>query len=93
MATSDSLAIVTLLVAMVSMTLSSMALWPQWKHAVRVLRDVVLWTALVLVVVGATTIGWRHHRTAQRRANFARDTSQWQQQGSSSNSYESVTWR
>jgi large-conductance mechanosensitive channel len=45
------LTVIALLAAIVSMVLSSIALWPQWKHGLSVVRDFVLWAALVFVVV------------------------------------------
>ena len=66
MSTSDGLTIVTLIVASFSMLLSSLALWPQWRHALAFLRDIVLWVTLVAIVVGAATMGWRHYRVSNR---------------------------
>jgi MFS superfamily sulfate permease-like transporter len=62
----DWLNVVTLVVAIVSMVLSSMALWPQWKSSLVKLRDGVLWFALIFVIVAIATIGWS--RFSQRRA-------------------------
>ena len=45
------LSVIALIVAIVSMVLSSIALWPQWKHGLGVVRDLVLWAALAFVVV------------------------------------------
>jgi hypothetical protein len=45
------LTVIALIAAIVSMVLSSIALWPQWKHGLSVVRDLVLWAALVFVVV------------------------------------------
>lgn len=66
MNTSDGLTIVTLIVASISMLLSSLALWPQWRNALAFLRDIVLWLILVFIVVGAATMGWRHYRVSNR---------------------------
>ncbi len=66
MSKSDGLTIVTLVVASISMLLSCLALWPQWRHALAFLRDIILWAALLFLVVGAATLGWRYHRLSNR---------------------------
>ena len=66
MNTSNGLTIVTLIVAAISMLLSSLALWPQWRHALAFLRDIVLWMTLMFIVVGAATMGWRYYRVSNR---------------------------
>ena len=60
---SESLNLATLIVALMSMTLSCMALWPQCRDGVALIRDAILWAALIAVVVGATTLGWRSFQT------------------------------
>lgn len=59
MIATDSLMIATLIMSIVSMILSCMALWPQCKDGLVVVRDRVLWIALVAVVVGGATLAWR----------------------------------
>jgi len=51
MTPTDGLTIVTLVMAIISMILSSIALWPHWKDSLAVVRDGVLWIALILIVV------------------------------------------
>ena len=62
MTTSDFLTLVTLVLASVSLLLSSIALWPQSRQVLSLVRDVVLWMVLVFVFVGIATVGWRHFR-------------------------------
>ena len=57
----EGLTIVTMIVAIISMSLSCMALWPQWKDKVAKARDMVLWMALVAVVVAAVTMAWNRY--------------------------------
>ena len=59
MFTQQTLAVAALLTSIVSMLLSMIALWPQWKDQLAVLRDFVLWTALAVMVVGIVGINWR----------------------------------
>ena len=62
---SDGLTIVTLVMAIISMSLSCMALWPQWKDSLAMVRDVVLWMAMVAVLVAVVTVSWnRYARTS-----------------------------
>lgn len=58
----EGLTLATLVLAIISMTMSIMVLWPQCRHGMAAVRDVVLWMALVFVVVGALTVGWRRVR-------------------------------
>ena len=67
MALVHNLTLITLVVATMSMLLSAMALWPQWKHGLAFIRDAVLWTALVVVVIGVATIGWRNYRISNQK--------------------------
>ena len=60
----EGLTIITLIMASISMLLSSMALWPQWKSSLAALRDAVLWMALVFVIVVAVTFGWKHYASS-----------------------------
>jgi uncharacterized membrane protein YdbT with pleckstrin-like domain len=57
----EGLTIATLIVALISMVLSCMALWPQWKDKVAKVRDMVLWMALVAVVVAVVTMAWNRY--------------------------------
>lgn len=59
----EGLTIVTLVMAIISMALSSLALWPQWKDSLAVIRDVVLWMALVIFLVAVATLGWKRYAT------------------------------
>ena len=61
----ESLACLALVMSVISMVLSSIALWPQWKNGISVLRDIVLWAALIFVVVGTLNILWRKQTTGQ----------------------------
>lgn len=58
MTATEGLTVVTLVVALISMLLSCMALWPQWKDSLAVVRDTVLWMAVVVVLVAAATVSW-----------------------------------
>ena len=89
MSTSDGLTIVTLIVASISMLLSSLALWPQWRHALAFLRDIALWVTLVFVVVGAATMGWRYLRVSNRAP--AAPVDRWEQSANAPLP-ESVSW-
>jgi hypothetical protein len=57
--TTEVLTIATLVMAIFSMLLSSMALWPQLKDKLASLRDTVLWMAMVAILVAAVTMGWK----------------------------------
>jgi hypothetical protein len=41
------------------------------------LRDIVLWVALVFIVVGAATMGWRYYRVSNRAPAVPAD--RWEQ--------------
>ena len=58
---SEGLTIATMIMAIISMVLSCMALWPQWKDKVAKVRDMVLWMALVAVVVAVVTMAWNRY--------------------------------
>ena len=68
---------VTLILASISMLLSTLALWPQWRNALAFLRDIVLWATLVFIVVGVATMGWRYHRVSNRAPDVPND--RWEQ--------------
>ena len=57
----EGLTIATMVMAMISMILSCMALWPQWKDKVAKVRDMVLWMALVAVLVAVATVAWNRY--------------------------------
>ena len=57
MITQPSLTIVALAIACLSMLLSLVALWPQWKDQFAAARDVILWAALAVVVVAVVKSG------------------------------------
>ena len=61
------LTVIALIAAIVSMVLSSIALWPKWKHGLAVVRDVVLWVALAFFVV--LLINGRARRAAETDAS------------------------
>ncbi len=62
----ESLACLALVMSVISMVLSSIALWPQWKTGISVVRDFVLWAALIFVVVGVLNVFWRKQTAADR---------------------------
>ncbi len=74
---SDGLTIVTLVVASISMILSSIALWPRSREALSFVRDVTLWVIFLFVFVGAATLGWRQYRLANRDFENAVQTEHW----------------
>lgn len=59
MFTQQTLTLAVLATSIVSMLLSMIALWPQWKDQLAVLRDFVLWTALAVFVIGLLGVNWR----------------------------------
>ncbi len=67
MMTQQTLAILALATSVVSMLLSMVALWPQWRDQFAVLRDVVLWAALAVVVIGLVSIGWQQSSSSKPR--------------------------
>jgi len=56
----EVLMIITLIMAMISMTLSSLALLPHLRPGAVIVRDAVLWGALVVVFVSLVGLGWRY---------------------------------
>ena len=58
----ETVAILALGVAALSLTMSCVALWPQLKNGFAILRDGVLWIALIAVVSGAGSMIWRGYR-------------------------------
>jgi hypothetical protein len=59
MFTQQTLTLAALATSIISMLLSMIALWPQWKDQLAVLRDFVLWTALAVFVIGFLGVNWR----------------------------------
>jgi uncharacterized membrane protein YfcA len=64
MTPSEGLTVVTLVVAIISMMLSVIALWPHWKDSMAVVRDGVLWIALIAVVIGVVTGAFKRNQTS-----------------------------
>ena len=58
MITQQTLMIATLIISIISMLMSMIALWPQWREQFAVLRDFVLWGALVVVAAIVLNVGW-----------------------------------
>ena len=64
------LTILALATSIVSMLFSMIALWPQWRDRLAVIRDVVLWAALALVALGLFRLGWQ--RSWEQRVDVER---------------------
>lgn len=56
----EVLTTITLIIASVSMVLSSLALLPHLRPGAAMLRDAILWAALVVVFVSMVGLGWRY---------------------------------
>ncbi len=54
----ESLNVVTLIMCVVTLTMASLALMPQIKQGLTVLRDSVLWAVLLGIVITVGVIGW-----------------------------------
>ncbi len=66
--TTEVLTIATLVMAIISMLLSSMAHSPQLKEKLASVRDTVLWMAMVAILVAAVTMGWNRLGDSQRHS-------------------------
>ena len=67
--------IVTLIMCAVTLTIASLAVLPQIKLGLLILRDSILWTALLGIVVAVGAVGWKHfHDAQQRRTETQRST-------------------
>lgn len=66
----EGLMVVTLIVAILSMTLSVIALWPKWKESLAMVRDGVLWIALIALVIGVATAALKRDRANQKAAIY-----------------------
>jgi hypothetical protein len=67
MITQQTLTMATLAIAIVSMLMSMIALWPQWREQFAVLRDFVLWGALVLVAAILLNASWSRSTLTKHR--------------------------
>lgn len=56
----EVLTLVTLVMAIVSMSISSLALLPHVKPGLAVVRDAVLWGAMVAIFLAILVVGWHH---------------------------------
>jgi hypothetical protein len=57
----EGLTVATLIMAILSMLLSSIAIWPQLKHGLVVVRDAVLWMALIVIALAVATVSWNQY--------------------------------
>ena len=56
------LQILTLVISALTLLIVSVELLPKLKQGMEVVRDAVLWTALVVVVIMLSVAGWQHLR-------------------------------
>ena len=67
-----SLNIATMIMCVVTLTVASLALMPQIKQGMVIVRDTVLWVVLLAIVAVVGVVGWsRLHQAQQRRAGPA----------------------
>lgn len=62
----ESLNLVTLIMCVVTLTMASLALLPQIKQGLTILRDSVLWAVLLGIVIAVGVIGWNRLVSAQQ---------------------------
>lgn len=70
----EVLTIITMIMSMVSMVLSSLALLPHLKPGATMVRDAVLWAALVVVFLSLVGIGWRYWSESLPAPNLSQPT-------------------
>ena len=63
----ESLNVVTLIMCVVTLTMASLALMPQIKQGLTVLRDSVLWAILLGIVIAVGVTGWIRFVEVQQR--------------------------
>ncbi len=63
----ESLNVVTLIMCVVTLTIASLALIPQIKLGLTILRDSVLWAVLFGIVIAVGVMGWMRLVEAQQR--------------------------
>ena len=63
----ESLNVVTLIMCVVTLTMASLALMPQIKQGLTVLRDSVLWAILLGIVIAVGVTGWIRFVEVQKR--------------------------
>jgi|GEM_PF-6294082 hypothetical protein len=58
MSTYEALTIVTLVTSTITMVITCLALLPQVKQGMVIVRDAVLWAAMVVLLVVIASVGW-----------------------------------
>lgn len=69
--TTNLLAILALLVSTISLIISVMIAWPNYKDSFAKIRDAVLWVAFIFVVVGMVNYAWRNTAWSHRETTPA----------------------
>jgi hypothetical protein len=81
----ESLTLLTLVMSLVALTMATLALMPQIKDGLVILRESVLWGVLLAIIVAVGFMGWNRFREARLRRSRTTDVSVEQTRGGAVN--------